>query len=55
MGVNAPERLDIGGLTKKLLSWACSADFVNVAMNVPIPMPDSRHRAAPLATRKKLP
>ena len=54
-GVSAPEREASGGLMKKLINCACCADLVKVAMTVPMPMPQSRHKAAPPKTSRRLP
>ena len=45
-GVNAPESEVSGGLTKKRVSWDWRADLVNVAMKVPMLIPQSRQSAA---------
>ena len=42
-GVVAPDNIDKGGVTKKLIKFACCCDLVNVAMIVPIPIPESMH------------
>src|SRR5262245_11880600 len=39
-GVVAPDNIDNGGVTKKLIKFACCCDRVNVAIIVPIPIPD---------------
>src|SRR5579872_4789741 len=54
-GVTAPDAVVSRGFTKKLVSWACVADFENVAITVPSAMPDSVHRQAPQNTTNKLP
>ena len=36
----APDNIDNGGLTKKLINCACCCERVNVAMIVPMPMPE---------------
>ena len=43
MGVVAPDSIEIGGLTKKLINCACVCERVKVAMKVPMPMPASTH------------
>src|SRR5580704_12200001 len=50
-GVNAPESEVSGGFTKKRVSCACRADFVNVAMKVPMLMPHNKQRAAAETTK----
>ena len=52
-GVSAPESEASGGFTKKLISCACWADWVNVAIKVPMPMPQSTQSAAPPSTSSK--
>jgi hypothetical protein len=49
-GVNAPESEASGGLTKNAINCACRAEFVDVAMNVPTPMPESTVKIDPART-----
>src|ERR1700687_5648011 len=54
-GVKAPEREVSGGFTKKSVSCACRADFVKVAINVPMLIPHNKQRAAAAITNKTFP
>ena len=53
--MNAPESDVSGGFTKKSVSCACRADFVNVAMNVPMLIPHNKQSAAAAITNKTFP
>ncbi len=54
-GLSAPEREDIGGLMKKLVSWACCADFENVAITVPMLIPERMQRQPAKSKSRTLP
>src|ERR1017187_11021942 len=44
IGLSAPDKEESGGVLKKLGRWACCADLLNVAMTVPMLIPDKMHR-----------
>src|ERR1017187_2436286 len=54
IGLSAPDKDESGGLTKKLVSCACCADLLNVAMTVPTLMPDRMQRD-PATSRSRIP
>src|SRR5262245_20271715 len=54
-GLKAPDNVERGGLMKKLVSKACCADLLRVAMTVPMLIPDRTQSAAAVSTSARLP
>src|SRR5262249_5409880 len=54
-GVVAPDSIESGGLTKKLINCACCCDLLNVARNVPMPIPASTQSIPAANSNTRLP